>query len=637
MSDFLHHECGIALIRLRKPLDYYVQKYGTAFYGLNKMFLLMQKQINRGQDGVGLVTVKLESEPGTRYISRKRCNTQDPVRSMFEEIYARINDTVKEEEGDIKDAQWLQDNIPYTGEVLLGHLRYGTHGGNSLEQCHPFLRQSNWRTRTLALAGNFNMTNVDELFGRLVELGQHPKEKADTITMLEKIGHFQEREVQRMFDYLKKGGKTNQEITEIIADTIDVRLILENSAKKLDGGYAMAGIMGHGDAFVMRDPNGIRPAFYFEDEEVVVIASERAAIQSVFAANWRNIHEIPPGHAAIIKRNGNFSIEQFVEPSPNPTPCSFERIYFSRGNDRDIYSERKKLGELLAERVLESVNYDFDNTVFSYIPNTAESAYYGLVIGLDKALNRFKKSKLMELAAEGALEDGPELDRILNLRPRLEKIVNKDVKMRTFITNDASRSELVSHVYDVTYGIVRDFVDTLVLVDDSIVRGTTLEQSILKIVSRLKPKKIIIVSSAPQIRFPDCYGIDMSKAKDFVAFQAMVSLLRERGLEHKLQETYELCKASMKLPREEMVNHVKDLYDLVDYDDVTKRIAQIVRPKDILPEVEVVYQTVEGLHKAIPTHNGDWYFTGNYPTPGGNRVANLAFIYFMEGKNLRAY
>lgn len=636
MSDQIKHECGIALIRLLKPLDYYVEKYGSAFWGVNKMFLLMQKQINRGQDGCGIATVKLDTQPGHRYLSRKRNISANPVKDMFNDIYVRINKGLAKapHKGDV---EWLKENVPYCGEVLMGHLRYGTHGENSLEKCHPFLRQNNWKSRTLLLSGNFNLTNVDELFNQLIELGQSPKEVADTVIMLEKIGHFQDREVQRQFERLKKEGFENKEISEIIANELDIRSILERSVKKADGGYALCGIMGHGDAFVMRDAKGIRPAYYYHDDEVVVVASERPPIQTVFNILFKDIRELPPGHAIIIKKSGQVSIEQFATPSPEKEACSFERIYFSRGNDRNIYLERKKLGELLAERVLSKVNYDFENTVFSNIPNTSETAYLGMVNGIELALNRFKKDKINELMSNGNSIDQVSLEQVLNIRPRFEKLILKDVKMRTFIAEDSSRDELVSHVYDVTYGIIKDHKDTLVLLDDSIVRGTTLQQSILRMAERLKPKKIIIVSSAPQIRYPDCYGIDMSKLKEFVAFQAMLRLLEENGLSHKLQEAYERSKASLDMPAEEIVNEVKPLYDLFTYEELTKKIADIVRPEGFQPELELVYQSLEGLHKACPNNKGDWYFSGKYPTPGGYKVANRAFVYFMEGKNLRAY
>ncbi len=633
MSDPIKHECGIALVRLLKPLEHYLDKYGTALWGLNKLVLLMQKQYNRGQDGVGLATVKLDMPPGTRYISRKRTLPPDPVKNLFDDIQRRIAGFPKEK---LRDAQWMKKNMPYTGEVLLGHLRYGTFGGQSLEYCHPFHRQNNWITRNLLLAGNFNLTNVDELFGHLIELGQHPKEMADTVTVLEKIGHFLDAEVEMLFRFFKAEGLSNAEITPKIAEHLDVRRILERSARRFDGGYVMAGIMGHGDAFVMRDPNGIRPAYWYQDDEVVVAASERPAIMTCFQVNYRNIQELKPGHALIVKRNGNVTEEQFI-PYAERRSCSFERIYFSRGNDREIYRERIRLGELLAERVAQAVNYDFEHTVYSFIPNTAEAAHYGLVRGTEAIVNRVKQEKMLELALEGKSPTPEQIEKVFRLHARYEKLIHKDVKLRTFIAEDASRDELVSQVYDVTYGIVKDHVDTLVLIDDSIVRGTTLEQSILRSVARLKPKKVIIVSSAPQIRYPDCYGIDMSKLKDFSAFQALIALLRESGREHLLQETYERCKTAGTLPKEAQANELKALYELFTDEEISQKIAGIIRPKDFAPELEIIYQTIEGLHEAIPNHKGDWYFSGNYPTPGGNAVVNRAFVYFMEGINKRSY
>jgi amidophosphoribosyltransferase len=633
MSDQIKHECGIALVRLLKPLEYYSDKYGTAFWGLNKLVLLMQKQYNRGQDGVGLATVKLDMPPGTRYVSRKRALPPDPVKSLFDDIQRRIAGFPPER---LKDPKWIKENMPYAGEVLLGHLRYGTFGGQSLEYCHPFHRQNNWITRNLLLAGNFNMTNVDELFGHLIELGQHPKEMADTVTVLEKIGHFLDMEVEMLFRFFKAEGLSNAEITPKIAEHLDVRRILERSARKFDGGYVMAGIIGHGDAFVMRDPNGIRPAFWYRDDEVVVAASERPAIMTCFNVNYRHIQELKPAHALIVKRNGDVAEEQFL-PYAERRSCSFERIYFSRGNDREIYQERIRLGEKLAERVAEAVRYDFGNTVYSFIPNTAEAAYYGLVRGTDAIIERIKREKTLELCRDGQSPSPEQLEKIHGLNARYEKLIHKDVKLRTFIAEDASREELVSQVYDVTYGIVQDHVDTLVLMDDSIVRGTTLQQSILRSVARLKPKKVIVVSSAPQIRYPDCYGIDMSKMKDFSAFQALVALLDETGRGTMMQEVYERCKTAGVLPKEAQKNEVKVLYDLFSPEDIARKMAELIRPKDFEPELEFIFQTIEGLHEAIPNHKGDWYFSGDYPTPGGNAVVNRAFVYFVEGINKRGY
>lgn len=631
MSEQIKHECGIAMIRLLKPLDYYLEKYGTAFYGLNKLHLLMQKQRNRGQDGAGIATIKLDPQPGARYISRKRSNANPPIKELFEQVFWHFSNL---SEAEVTDIEYLTENFPYLGQLLMGHLRYGTHGGNSIEQVHPFHRANNWISRNLILAGNFNMTNVDELFEYLVEeLGQHPKQKADTVTVLEKIGHFLDDEVQHWFEYFKVDGHSNKELTSLIAQHLDVHRILRRAAKDFDGGYALMGFIGHGDAFVMRDPSGIRPAFVYQNDEVVVVASERPAIQTTFNVHFTEIRELKPGHALVIKKDGRISEKPFIEPQERMS-CSFERIYFSRGTDRDIYVERKKLGELLAEKVLKAVNYDCENTVFSFIPNTAEVAFLGLVEGINKITADRKAAKIAAL-------ENPTAEQIAEILrggiPRVEKIAVKDDKARTFITADTSRDEMVSHVYDVTYGIVQNEIDTLVLLDDSIVRGTTLRNSIIKITSRLRPKKIIIISSAPQIRYPDCYGIDMSKFGDFVAFQAIIALIKENNLEDKLEEVYEKCCAQAELPKEQVVNYLQELYNLFTYDEVTAKIAEIITPEGILPEIEVIYQTIENLHIACPNNKGDWYFSGNYPTPGGNRVVNKAFINYMQGKNVRAY
>jgi amidophosphoribosyltransferase len=630
MSEQIKHECGIALVRLLKPLDFYHKKYGTALYGLNKLRLLLQKQRNRGQDGAGLVTIKLDPGQGTRYISRHRSISSNYLEDLFKGVYERFQDVPKDK---MDDPQWLKDNLPYTGELLLGHLRYGTHGDNTIETCHPFLRQNNWISRNLVLAGNFNLTNVDELFDELVELGQYPKERSDTVTVLEKIGHFLDDEVQRLHDWFKPDDYSSEEINKLIFENLDIQRLLRRSSKKFDGGYVMAGLIGHGDAFVMRDPSGIRPAFYYANDEIVVVASERPAIQTTVDVHFSKVKELSPGHALIIKANGKVSEEPFIEPRERQA-CSFERIYFSRGTDRDIYLERKLLGEQLVDPVLKSVNHDFKKTVFSFVPNTAEFAFYGLVEGLEKKLNCIKKEKILNLGDD---LKGKKLEKILAMKARVEKVAIKDVKMRTFIADDSSRNDLVSHVYDVTYGIVENEKDALVLLDDSIVRGTTLKESIIKIVSRLRPKKIVIVSSAPQIRYPDCYGIDMSRMNDFVAFRALVALLKEKKKEHLLKETYERCKAQMDLPKEEMKNEVIELYETFDYETISAKIAEIVTPKGIKPKVEVIYQTIEGLHKACPNNKGDWYFSGNYPTPGGNRVVNQSFINYIENNNKRAY
>ncbi len=630
MSDPIQHECGIAVLRLRKPIEYYHKKYGTAFYGVQKMQLLMQKMRNRGQDGAGIATIKLNPKPGTRYISRKRSNAPNYLTDLFDMVWARLNSYTLEERS---DPTWLKDNAPYAGEVLMGHLRYGTHGGKSIELVHPFHRQNNWITRNLLMAGNFNMTNVDELFQELVDLGQYPKEKSDTVTVLEKIGHFLDDEVQRLHSWYKPDGNTNQDINKLIFESLDIQRLLRRASKKFDGGYVLGGLIGHGDAFLMRDPNGIRPAYWYMDDEIVVGASERPAIQSVFNVRYANVRELQPGHALIVKYNGKVEELPFIEPRERRA-CSFERIYFSRGNDREIYRERKKLGEQLAPTVLQSVDFDIEKTVFSYIPNTAEAAYYGLMEGLDKEMNAWKHAEILKANGEITPE---RLTEILNVRPRTEKLVHKDEKQRTFIADKKARNDMVGYVYDVTYGLVTDDEDTLVLLDDSIVRGTTLRDSIVSITARLRPKKIIVLSSAPQIRYPDCYGIDMSKMKDFVAFQALVQLLKETGQEKLLQETYERCKASEHGPVEMVKNEVIALYDLFDYEAVSRKIAEIVTPEDTKPKVEVIFQTLDGLHKACPNNSGDWYFSGRYPTPGGNRVVNRAFMNFIEEKDERAY
>jgi amidophosphoribosyltransferase len=630
MSDQIHHECGIAVVRLLKPLDFYQKKYGTPFYGLQKLQLLMQKMRNRGQDGAGLATIKLHPRPGTRYISHKRSNAQNYLADLFDMVWGRINQLPEPQR---HDTAWLKENAPYAGEVLMGHLRYGTHGDNSIEQVHPFHRKNNWISRNLLIAGNFNMTNVDELFQELVELGQYPKEKSDTVTVLEKIGHFLDDEVQRLHTWYKPDGSSNQDINQLIFESLDIQRLLRRATKKFDGGYVLGGLIGHGDAFLIRDPNGIRPAYWHMDDEIVVGASERPAIQSVFNVRYRDVRELQPGHALIIKYNGQVSEQPFIEPRERRA-CSFERIYFSRGNDREIYRERKQLGAQLARPVLDAVGFDLKNTVFSYIPNTAEAAFYGLMEGLDRELSAWKQEQILALGADISPE---KIADIINVRPRVEKLVHKDDKNRTFIADTKARNNMVGHVYDVTYGICQDDTDTLVLLDDSIVRGTTLRDSIVSITARLRPKRIIILSSAPQIRFPDCYGIDMSKMRDFVAFQALVSLLRESGREHLLQEAYERCKASEHLPVEMVKNEVAELYEHFEYEAVSQRIAAIVKPPDIEPDLDVMFQTLEGLHLACTQNSGDWYFSGKYPTPGGNRVANRAFMNFVENKDERAY
>ncbi|MDB5134631.1 MAG: amidophosphoribosyltransferase [Mucilaginibacter sp.] len=624
----------MAFIRLLKPLSFYQKKYGTALYGLNKLYLLMEKQHNRGQDGAGVATIKLDIEPGKRYISRHRSMASNAVADIFEYIQKKFADIQKEQPEKMLDAEWLKENVSFTGEVLLGHLRYGTHGKNSIENCHPFLRQNNWQTRNLVIAGNFNMTNVDELLQQLYDLGQHPKEKADTITVLEKIGHFLDTENQGLFDqYKREGLDDNMEISKLIAKDLDVAKILRKSAKSWDGGYTIAGIIGHGDAFVMRDPVGIRPAYYYYNDEIVVAASERPALQTAFNIPIEDIREIKPGHALIVKKNGKITEDMISEPLEKKS-CSFERIYFSRGSDADIYRERKQLGRLLCPQILEAVDNDMKNTVFSYIPNTAEVAFYGMVEGVHKYIKKYQRDILLN--REDKISD-EELTEVLCLAPRVEKIAIKDVKLRTFITQDADRSEMVAHVYDTTYGLINTGSDTLVVLDDSIVRGTTLKQSILKILDRLGPKKIVVVSSAPQIRFPDCYGIDMSRMGEFVAFEAAISLLKEMKKEDIILDVYKKCKDSASLPKEEVENYVKAIYEPFTDQQVSDRIAKIITPKEINAEVKVIYQTLENLHIACPDHKGDWYFSGDFPTPGGNKVVNRAFVNWMEGKNQRGY
>lgn len=633
MSDAIKHECGIALLRLKKPLHHYSEKYGTTFYGLNKMYLLMEKEHNRGQDGAGLANIKFDIEPGKKYISRIRSNDPQPIKDVFTRVMNRFADLEKHDPDKLKDPYYLKNRFAFTGELFLGHLRYGTYGGNSIENCHPFLRQNNWMTRNLVLAGNFNLTNVDELFSLLVELGQHPKEKTDTVTVMEKIGHFLDEENQRLFDLYNSQGYSNAQISELIGKNLDVQRMLTRASKEWDGGYAMAGLLGHGDAFVLRDPSGIRPAYFYEDDEVSVVASERPPIQAAFNVPLEKIQEITPGHAYIIKKNGESFLKQVREPLEKKS-CSFERIYFSRGNDKDIYAERQSLGKNTVPLVLKSVNYDLDNTVFSFIPNTAETAFYGMIKALEDHLNDVKIQKIKELGGNTPIE---QIESILRKRARIEKIAIKDVKLRTFITQDNARDEMVAHVYDVTYGTVNPNTDTLVVIDDSIVRGTTLKKSIIKMLDRLGPKKIIIVSSAPQIRYPDCYGIDMAKMGDFIAFQACVALLKENGKEDLLNVVYRKCKDQENVPKEHVRNYVKEVYEPFTAEQISAKIAQLVRPTDINAEVEVIFQTIEGLHDACPNHHGDWYFTGNYPTAGGNKVVNKSFINYMEGRNERAY
>lgn len=632
MSDALQHECGIALVRLLKPLEFYKEKYGTAFYGVQKMYLLMEKQHNRGQDGAGFASIKLDVAPGQRYISRVRSNHAQPIQDVFAQINARINEELTANPEYVEDVAMQKANIPYIGELFLGHVRYGTFGKNSIESVHPFLRQNNWMHRNLILAGNFNMTNVKELFENLVELGQHPKEMADTVTVMEKIGHFLDDAVTDLYQECKNEGLTKREASPVIAERLDVARILNRAAKNLDGGYAMAGLLGHGDAFVFRDPAGIRPAYYYQDDEIVVVASERPVIQTVFNVPFEEVHEIDPGAALIIKKNGKVSMQEIL-PAITKKACSFERIYFSRGSDAEIYQERKMLGKLVLPAVLETIENDTDNTVFSYIPNTAETSFIGMVEAAQDFLNQRKNNFI--LAHKNTLT-AEMLQEVLSVKIRTEKVAIKDAKLRTFITEDSSRDDLVAHVYDVTYGVVQP-TDNLVIIDDSIVRGTTLKKSIIKMMDRLNPKRIVVVSSAPQIRYPDCYGIDMAKLEGLIAFKAALELLKDRNLYHIVDEVYAKCKAQENFKDSEVVNYVTAIYDPFTPQEVSDKIAAMLCSSEIKAEVKIIFQTVENLHIACPKNLGDWYFTGDYPTPGGNRVVNRAFMNFYEGKDARAY
>ncbi len=632
MSDVLKHECGIAVIRLLKPLEYYKEKYGSAFYGVNKMYLMMEKQHNRGQDGAGFASIKLDTKPGERYISRVRSVAQQPIQDIFGQINERINKELTEHPEYANNVALQKRHIPYIGELLLGHVRYGTFGKNSVESVHPFLRQNNWMHRNLIMAGNFNMTNVKELFANLIQLGQHPKEYTDTITIMEKIGHFLDDAVSKIYKDLKKEGYNKREASPLIAERLKVGKILRRAAKNWDGGYAMAGLIGHGDSFVLRDPAGIRPAYYYKDDEIVVVASERPVIQTVFNVNFESVKELDPGQAIIIKKSGEVRFKQILEPLERKS-CSFERIYFSRGSDAEIYQERKMLGKLLMPKVLDAINNDTKNTVFSYIPNTAETSFFGMIETAEAYINKKKTSTILSgqrsLSAEKVTE-------ILSERARIEKIAIKDVKLRTFITEDSSRDDLVAHVYDVTYGVIKP-EDNLVIIDDSIVRGTTLKMSILKMLDRLNPKKIIVVSSAPQIRYPDCYGIDMANLEGLVAFRAALSLLKDANKYHIVEDVYKKCISQTDLDDKHVQNFVKEIYDPFTDEEISDKISELLSDVSINAEVKIIFQSVENLHKACPDHLGDWYFTGNYPTVGGNRVVNRAFINFYEGNNERAY
>ena len=632
MSDALKHECGIALIRLLKPLEYYKEKYGSAFYGVNKMYLMMEKQHNRGQDGAGFASIKLDVAPGERYISRVRSIAQQPIQDIFAQINERINEELTNHPEYQDNVALQKKNIPYIGEALLGHVRYGTFGKNSVESVHPFLRQNNWMHRNLIVAGNFNMTNVNELFDNLIEIGQHPKEKADTVTVMEKIGHFLDDAVAKIYKDLKKEGYNKIECSPLIAERLNLGKILRKAAKNWDGGYAMAGLLGHGDSFVLRDPSGIRPAYYYKDEEIVVVASERPVIQTVFNVPFEDVKELDPGHAIITKKSGKTKIKKILEPLERKA-CSFERVYFSRGSDAEIYQERKMLGRLLMPKVLEAINNDTKNSVFSYIPNTAETSFYGMIETVEEHLNQKKTNSILngggKLSAQNVTE-------ILSERPRIEKIAIKDVKLRTFITEDSSRDDLVAHVYDVTYGVIKP-TDNLVIIDDSIVRGTTLKMSIIKMMDRLNPKKIVVVSSAPQIRYPDCYGIDMANLETLIAFRAALELLKDNNQYHIVADVYKKCIEQVNMKDKNVVNYVKEIYNNFTDEQISDKISELLGGEDINAEVKIIFQPVDNLHKACPKNLGDWYFTGNYPTPGGNRVVNRAFINFYEGNKERAY
>jgi amidophosphoribosyltransferase len=630
MSDPVKHECGIAILRLLKPLEYYIEKYDAWDYGLQKMYLMMEKQHNRGQDGAGIAGIKLNVQPGNRYIFRQRSNRPDSIDEIFQLIYKdvkRINHTGN------NDHKFIKENIPFACDIYLGHLRYGTYGNYNIDSVHPVSRENNWKSRNLVLAGNFNLTNVNEVFGSLIELGQNPVDFSDTVTILENMGHRLDEENEKLFRHFKQQGYSKKDISPLIEKNLDLATILSKASRNWDGGYVMAGMVGHGDAFVMRDPAGIRPAFYYVDNEIAVAASERPVIQTVFNVSTDKVIELPPAHALIIKAIGNTAVVRIREEAEH-RKCSFERIYFSRGTDKDIYRERKKLGELLTYPVLKAVNYDLDNTVFSYIPNTAESAFYGLIKGVEDYLNQ---EKLDIIVRKGDTLSREELGKIISRRPRVEKIAVKDAKLRTFIAADKGREDLVGHIYDVTYGIIRRGVDNLVVIDDSIVRGTTLKKSIIRILDRLSPGKIIVVSSSPQLRYPDCYGIDMAKLGDFIAFRAAIELLNETGRSSLIKKIYKAALAEIRKPAEEIRNLVKEIYKPFSSDEISSKISSMLKTEGIKAEVTTVYQSIEGLHQACPGHSGDWYFTGDYPTPGGNRVANQSFIYYFEGKNIRCY
>ena len=633
MSDNIKHECGIAMLRLRKPIEYYINKYGTWSYGLQKMYLMMEKQHNRGQDGAGIAGIKLDVPPGNRYIFRQRSNKANPIKEVFDLIYQDIDALTQLYPEDFENPGFIKDKVPFACDIYLGHLRYGTYGNYNIDYVHPVSRENNWKSKNLVMAGNFNLTNVGEVFSSLVELGQNPVDFSDTVTILENVGHRLDEENERLFRKFKEKGFSKKEISPLIEKNLDVSSILKKASRNWDGGYAMAGMIGHGDAFVMRDPAGIRPAYYYIDDEVVVVASERPVIQTIFNVRTDNVLELPPASAIIIKASGETTIEKIREET-EPRKCSFERIYFSRGTDKAIYKERKKLGELLANSVLKVVDYDLDHTVFSYIPNTAESAFYGLIKGVENYLNQVKIDHIL---SRGKYLSREELEKIINQRPRVEKIAVKDAKLRTFITEDTSRDDLVGHIYDVTYGVIKRGVDNLVVIDDSIVRGTTLKKSIIRILDKLDPRKIVVVSSSPQLRYPDCYGIDMAKLGDFIAFKAAIELLKDTGKESVIQSVYNAALSELKKPVDEMKNLVREIYKPFSTDEISAKISSMLKSDEIKSEVRIVFQTIEGLHEACPGHLGDWYFTGNYPTPGGNKVVNQSFINYVEGRNIRAY
>jgi amidophosphoribosyltransferase len=631
MTDVIKHKCGIAMIRLLKPLDYYYDKYGSWQYGLDKLYLLMEKQHNRGQEGAGLAAVKLEASAGNEFIFRERATGSGAIDDIFGKVHETFHQFAPEK---LNDIDFVKKSVPFAAELFLGHLRYSTTGKSGAAYLHPLLRRNNWASRSLALAGNFNMTNVDEMFNQLLTEGQHPRDYADTFIILESLGHYLDREVQYQYDHIDKKGLNGQQISHLIEERLDIPFLLKRASKIWDGGYVISGLVGCGDAFAIRDPWGIRPAFYYYDDEVAVVASERPAIQTTFNLTKDDVHELEPGQALIVKKNGKISLSQIVEKKEKITACSFERIYFSRGSDYDIYRERKKLGELLIPQILDAIDNDFDNTVFSFIPNTAEVAFFGMMEALEKHFNR-EKAQL--IAEKGASLNKDEIEQILSRRVRAEKVAIKDIKLRTFITEGNTRNDLAAHVYDITYGSLNRDKDKLVIIDDSIVRGTTLKQSIIKILDRLDPTKIVIVSSSPQIRYPDYYGIDMSRLSEFIAFKAAIELLKEHGMQHVIDEVYQKSLAQKNKKKEEIVNYVKKIYEPFTEDELSDKIAKMLKPEDTKAEVKIVYQTIQNLHKACPNHTGDWYFSGNYPTPGGNRMINQAFINYIEGEENRPY